>query len=619
MSRIIQVHREVEKLKRSGDADLLLVAALRTDLEDAIAGRSNLERTWREAMRLYEAIPRAEIKNTPIENAPNLEIPFTMMGVDIFYSVSLQTIFNISPLVTTSPIPGRSDQQSASEALQDWTNYITRNELKIREASNHTFMDDIVLGTGVFTIPWIMSRRKTKVNTITYQRPEVHPWPLEDVIVRGGLHQNFQNIPMVHLRTYYTKQEIEAVARVNNLEIEKISPTGSIGWVRSRREQMAKSETGVLKDGLYEIIQSYVYFDYDNDGWEEDLLVTWDRVSGTLLSVIYNPYDHRPLEVMRYHPRAFMFYGQGMPEKLRALQTEMSDIHNQRILNIILANSRMWARKASSGLPDQFSVFPGKVLTVNNADDLTPLQMGEVYPSIERAEGGALQLASQLIGLNEMNPAQSNLFSSRTPATTAQLGSSLQNQRFGSSFDSMKSATSGSVIQALYRYQERLLAGDKNVENHIRKIMGEQADLVITTLKDREFDENINVELTATSNRQTPEAKVQTLMQMSDIFNKYYDSSLKIAEMVSNPQVPNTMREMAGKVHRAMTETMERVARNIDTIRDPETFLVRLAENINDAADVADAGALSTVGTLLQQMQRVEEGLGDGQNIDTFQ
>lgn len=616
MTKIVILHKEKEEIRRSADRDVELQTFLRTDFEDSLSARSRQESLWRESMRMYEAVPRNAVKNTPVENAPNLEIPFIMMAADTFYSVSEQTIIDVDPPITILPVPGRADMQSTAEALSDFANWGERHEFNIRNAARHALWDTIILGTGVYTSPWIVNRKKTRVHSVITQHPQIHPWPIEDVIVQGGIYQNMQNIPVVHLRSYYTHQELSTISKMNDLDISKVSPAGAVGWVRSRREQLGRTESNTPVRGIYEIIQSYAYYDIDGDGYDEDMLITWDRTSGHLMSISYNPYDRRPLDVMRYMPRAYLFYGMGMPEKLRALQTEMSDIHNHRLLNMLLANTRMWLVRSTAGITDNFVIHPGKQIPVSSKDDITGLQMADVYPSEMQAEQAALALASNLVGLNEMNPARSSsLFSSRTPATTATLGAGLQNQRFASTFNSMKDGSSGAIKQCLYRYQERLLAGDRFVRDHILHVMGkDRGKLVVDILKNKHFDESLDIELTATSNRNTRESRVQILLQINQVLQQYYENSIKIGTIASDPNTPAPLREMAAKIHTASGEIIDRTLRSVDTIRDPQKFIVDLNAQIDQSQQIADVSTFNELQALMAAMQASDAA--SSQNID---
>ena len=64
----------------------------------------------------------------------------------------------------------------------------------------------------------------------------------------------------------------------------------------------------------------------------------------------------------------------------------------------------------------------------------------------------------------------------------------------------MRKALSNAVKQALYRYQEKVLAGRTKVLSHIVEILGvEDGYRVIDLLRSQKFDDGVIVELTASS------------------------------------------------------------------------------------------------------------------------
>lgn len=620
MPKRIDVHLDIERLNPRADTLSTFTRFLTNEIEDAFSARQSQESLWRECLRQYEAIPTTLVKNSPIENAPNLEVPITMMSTDIFYSVSLQTIFNIDPLVTVSHAPGREDLKEQAKIFSDWNNWGVRQEFDARAAAEQTFLDNIQLGTGIFYIPWVENRIKTKTARITTAHPIVLPWPVEDFIVPGGSFQNPEQLQWIGLRRYYTEHELEERRKLFKWDISNASPVATPGWVRNRREQMGRSIQTNKFGRLYEVLDIYVRYDIDDDGFEEDLLVTYDRTSRSILKLRFNPYDHRPIEVTRYQKRAFLFYGMGIPEKLKSLQTEISDIHNQRNLNMLLANTRMWKVRNGLALEDNFKIWPGRKIPVNNPDDLVGEQLGDVYPSIGQGEQISMGLADRLIGLNEMTgPSPSKLLSSRTPATTAAIGSQQASSRFAAAFDSMQMSLAGAIKQCNWRYQERVLAGDTTVTNHMVRVLGaKRAQQIIKLYQDENFDEGFDIEFTATSNRTDKNVERQGLIQLMSLMQSYYERIMQLATIGSNPQVPGPVREVAMKIATAAGELIERTARTFDSIKDPKAFIIDIGNEMDKMQGLADTDVRQQLGIALRGMDELEGQNGQPQEAQSF-
>jgi hypothetical protein len=203
--------------------------------------------------------------------------------------------------------------------------------------------------------------------------------PIEDILVPGGAYEDLQIMRWVGLRWWLTEGELADKAREKDWDIEQCQPVGVVGWTRSRREQLGHTSSTKFSE-LYEIFEVYCYFDIDGDGYEEDLCVAWDQTSQHVLKVGYNGYDHRPIESMVYQLRAHLFFGVGVMDMLKNFEEEATEIHNHRITNMLLANSRMWAGK---NLPETKKIWPPKVIRhlKQPHEDVDANAIDDVYPS----------------------------------------------------------------------------------------------------------------------------------------------------------------------------------------------------------------------------------------------
>ena len=611
MTRLVVVHDKLENLRQNTDRAQELQMFLASEVEDAFSARAQQEAIWRENFRVYEAIPKQAVRNTPIENASNLEVPVGMLSVDIFNSIHLQTLFGQSPLVTAKQVPGKNSGENVVKSMQAFIDWTIRHEMDPETAAENHTLDNTQHGTGIYYVPWIENIRKTKVSTITSAHPKIFSWPIEDCIVPGGAYDEVDELRWIGLRGFYPPEYLEEMAIRFKWNVSQVVPVGTIGWVRSRREQMARTSSNTKLGHLYEIIDIYVYYDIDGDGIREDLLVTWDRTSKSILNLQFNPYDRRPIEVSRYQRRAYLFYGMGMVEKIRALQQEISDIHNHRNDNMLLANTRIWKARHGSGLPEQIKFWPNRVIKMTNPDDLQPEQMGDIYPSSPQAEQISAQMAEKLTGVNEASGGSrpSNLLSSRTPATTAAIGAQQQASRFAATFKSGRRALTGAIKQGIWRYQERIKANDQDVVNHIQQVLGEsQASQIIPILRSENFDESVLIEITATGDRTTKQAEQQALIQLGQILIQYYERVLQLSQIAATPGVPQPVRDIAIKIAEAAGQWVERTMRAFDTIRDPEAFIVKINEEVDQLGALASAQTFQQLQGLLDQADQEQAG-----------
>jgi len=588
-------------------------AWLTREIEDALSARNPQESVWRERLRGYEGVPKNPVRKVPVENAPNIEVTLGAIAVDSIYSQSLDLMFTVAPVLTARGANGTVDPKAVSgiQRLIDWG---IKSEWALRPAAEHSVLDNVQLGTGAYYIPFVEHKKKTKTKKVTSRAPRILTHPIEDVLVPGGAHGDLQTERWCALRFWYTEGEMEDRRDAEKWNIEGVIPVGTIGWMRTRREQLGRTSSGTRVSELYETFRIWAYYDIDGDGFEEDLMCVWDRSSKKILLLGYNKYDYRPVEVSRYQLRAHLFYGVGVMDMIAPYQEETTEIHNHRVLNMLLANSRFWKAKAGA-VPESMKIWPGKVQEMGSPEDVVGEAMADVYPSAPQAEAITISLAERRVGINDLStPRPSAVLGSRTPGITALSMLQQVNKRFTAAFDGMRNTAAGAVRQCLYRYQERLLGGDKDVETHLSRVIGEDAQAVISIMRDPDFDEMVSIELTASSASVNRDADRQNSMMLVNILSQYYQRTLELVAIAANPQTPPAVRSVAQKIAESAGAIIERTIRTFDVIRDPSTFIIDTAEEMDSIEGLSQQGMLGLSQMMSGLFQQVGAGAGAGAN-----
>lgn len=574
-----------------------LQAWLVVEVEDAISARLAQEKMWMEVLRRYEGVPKNPVRNVPIENAPNIEVTLGAIATDSIFAQAVDLIYNVSPLVTVRAT--NAAYKEHQKAMQRWVEYVATSECGLRAESEHSLLDDVQLGTGIYYVPWVERRKKTDIIETIERGPKIFAVPPEDFIVPGGSKGNPQDMRWCALRFWYNYAELALNASELGWDIEGVSIAGGTSALRQTREHLARTtESGKRLGDLYEILVLFAEYDIDDDGICEDLLIVWDRTSARVMKLDFMPYDHRPIEKMCYQIRGHSTYGIGVVEMLANFQDGATEIFNYWVVNMLLANSRLFI--GPSTIPMPFKIWPGKYIDTD-PEKFAALPMADVYNSGPQALATIMGLAERRVGTNDMTlPRPSQVLGSRTPATTAMAMFQQVNRRFTPAFDGMRLATAGAIMQCMYRYQERLLAQDMEVETHILDVLGEvEGQQVLEVLRDRNFDNGIKVEMSASSSTVNKEVERQNAMFLVNILAQYYQRVLELVTIAANPQVPPEVKSVANKVASAAGEIIERTIRTFDQIRDPETFIVQVEDELNQIQ--AEAPALQAIMALLGQ------------------
>lgn len=596
-------------LKRTLDAQKLdiddagreaLAQWLRYEIEDAFAARAPQEAVWQECLRQYEAQGTNKVKNIVIEGVTNIEVPLGAIAADSIYAQALDTMFVVNPPITVQSVSSNEDQIKGAKAIQRLANWGAGSSFNLRMAAEHQLLDTCQLGTGVYYIPFVEQTKKTQSHKSLFQGPRIISLPAEDFIVPGGAYDDHQLMTWNGARFWLTQREVDLNAKILGWDISKLKPGAQTDWVRMRRELLGRTQdSGERNWRQYEIMDIYCYYDIDGDGLAEDLLVTWDRVSASILKVQFNPFDVRPFEVSRYQLRSHLFYGLGVLEMLRTMQDEVTQIHNHRNINAFLANVRMWAAK-NGMLPETLLVYPNKVLQMSDPNDIKELRMSDVYPSSANNEAAVVSLAERRTGVNDMSmPRPSQILGSRTPGVTAMSMLQQTNRRFTPAFDAMKNAAAGAIRQCLFRLQEQLLAGNTRIEEVLNTVLGDDAAMGIAQLRDPAFEHMMKIELTASSASNNREVERQNSLLLTQILNSYYKQVLELAMVASSPQTPPLVKEVTEKIIKATAEVIDRTIRTFDTVRDPEAYLIDFEGAVAQAEQNAPPAGLQGLSQIL--------------------
>lgn len=603
--RIIERHpvSNIPKIERTKDRDSALESFLAMEIEDALTARRPIERMINEARRQYAAVPKRPMREVPVPNAPNIEIPIGAILADDIFAQATDTLFTASPLLIVRPVQPQWVEHA--KVAQDWVNWLAANEIDLRTAVNAALSDDTQLGTGVYYIPFVEQTKKDRVYKVTYRSPKVYAISLEDWITPPGSRGDVQRDRWTAIRFWYSKGELVERAKHRGWDISQAQPVAQFDLVRLQHERKANLRGQQLWREVYEVCEVYGYYDYDGDGLEEDLLITWDRASRRILNLEFNPYDLRPIEVMRYQLRPHLPYGLGILEMVQPFQEEITELHMHTLLNIFLANARVWACRAGT-VPDNVEIVPGKFLNVNTDDirnSIVELKMSEVYPSAFNAQTMSIQLAERRIGTSGAAGMLAK-GGSRTPGVTALSLLQQINRRFAPAFDDMREKTAAAVRQCLVRYRERLLAGDKKLRQHIENVVGaEGGELLDELLTSDDFDKSVSVEFTAASASVNRQADRQDAIMLTQLLQQYYPQIVGLAMQAAQGQVPPEVRNLLVEAAKKGTELMDRTLRTFDQVRDPKSFLIE-AEKIESAVEASAAQAEQQM-----LMQQVIQGL----------
>lgn len=545
--------------------------------KNATETRYGWENVCRTALRLYQGTPPDHQRWMPFENAPLIEVTIGASDCDAVISQAEDLIFSMDPaLMVRARKKGFED---AAEAMQDLIDRETATLLhggwNFESGIKEGIIDQVMLGTVVWYIPYTKTVRVTDIRTVETFGPKIYCIDPADFILPSNATKDIQSAKFCTLRLNMSKAELNLRARLNAWTVDDAGTPDSSSPIRADRLRTAGlTGGGPDKKPTIQIGVTYCYFDF-GDGIERDLEVIWNMTSGGLMKVSYHHGLARPFVLECYQDRAHTWAGLGVMEMDIPYEREITEIHNQFIWNMMISNTKMYQGPATV-MQEQMEIYPGKF--IDNSDGrIEQLDMGEVNPTAIQAESIVRGMSRDRTGLQSLNaPLKA---SNRTPGFTMQMAMQQANRRFTHPFNNLRNGVAQCVMQCLLRVQERIRANDKQVVKKLEKLLGEEkADLVVNLMKSHETEltEALDIQLKAVSVTVNREADRQNMVMLAtQVFPLYWQAKQQLAQFLAHPPFPG-----ADKVAKEASDVLDRfwhkILKTFDSVTDVRSFQIDL-------------------------------------------
>lgn len=415
------------------------LSVLRRWTDRALAERKGQENDWREDLRTYNGTPRHKEKQFPWRGASNLVIPMKAIVVDSIVARMHSAIWDHDKLYRAAfEDPQVVESQSV---FQDFIDTECRNHLKFEFTSSLWDFDSVLFGTGFIKGVWRDDRRLVKIpardgssefrEIFDYYGPSLMHTPIEDILVPGRTTaingpERCQHITHIsHLRWDQIKDRESKGYNVKALSNKVTKPDNHTLTVevapelKELRDKLVGIES-IRQEG-FEIFETWCYFPiHEFEKFPDrtvkiagksikrdyaELVVTWHPKTNTILRVLenWNEIGWRPFFALPYIRRSSSIYGIGVGRAIDSMNEALDMIHNQRIDNATVANTRVWKARKAGGPPRGTTISPSKILYMDDTEALKPEQLGDVYPSSQSNElvlRGYIELRT---GINDYN------------------------------------------------------------------------------------------------------------------------------------------------------------------------------------------------------------------------
>ena len=567
---------ELKHIPFTEDQERDLINYMDTELHRAEGDRQGLIDRLDEEVRLYEAVPEVETKMSPWEGASNLVVPIIGAMVDTIYPRVYSTVFGVEPTFTLEE--RLADWAEHAKDVQDLLEIVQEVHLNMPKVSQSWFLESILHGTSVVKLVWDDVRTGMKkygddgtIETVDEEvkkfGPGLYRVPLEHFYIPSWA-QSIEDAPWVahRIRTYWGRlQALEASGVYKDIDlIEHRIETTSTDHERTR-ERLEDASPQYQEE--YEIFEWWGDYDFDNDGVEERLLITYHMPTQTIIRAHFNPYWHRrkPFREFEFWPRHDRWGGIGIARMVAPIQDEVSTLHNQGIDNRTAGNTRMWEVVAGSQADLNFDgTAPGRKIKVDQLDkEIKPLEFASKADGFSDAEDIALRYAQQRTGVSDfLSGLDMGKGGGRETATTTMVRMQEARTRFNWTMDSARMAMADIAQMTVTLLQQ--FGDDMNFES----LLGDEAAGRVReflALPEDEVREHGKVSVTASSASMNKEAEKQNIIALQQLNTQHtLNYELPLVQIILNPQAPPELKEYAMEKIRGSRLLSARILQTFD-------------------------------------------------------
>lgn len=571
---------EGKRLKIDTEQRARLKDKLFNSHKNALDARAGWENMCRTAIRMYQGTPPDHQRWLPFENAPVIEVTIGAMACDTVISQAEDLIFQVKPPLTIRS--RKADFDDTADAVQDLVNHgVESGFWNFEPGVKEGLIDQVQLGTVIGYVPYTKTVRKTDIREVVTFGPKIYCLAPEDFIIPPNATKDIQACEFATMRMWMGKDELNLRARLNNWTVDDAASPDSSSIVRADRMRTAGVSGGSLDTKpKIAIADTFIYFDIDDDGIQEDLEVIWNMTSGGILKIMYNRFDCRPFVLENYQDRAHTAFGLGVLEMTIPFEREVTEIHNNHIWNMMIANAKVYSGPATA-MQETTSIYPGKYIINDDgaAGEIKALDMGTVNGTAIQAESLVMAMARERVGTTSISaPIRS---SSRTPGISMLSMMQQANRRFTHPFNNMRNFGAKVAMQCLFRLQEQVRSGNKDVKKKIKQIMGEEkADLIFDLFKSNEVEltDALDIQLTASSVSVNRESDRQNMVMLAtQIYPVYFSAMKELAAFIAQPPFPGADK-VAKQAEKMINKFFGKVLKTFDQISDVRSLQIDLDE-----------------------------------------
>jgi hypothetical protein len=541
-------------------------------------------------------------KSWPFESCANVSIPIIRSGVDTIFVRDIDNIFNKQKVWIVNA--KKDEYIDFAKQIEDGLDWFQREVIGLRSKLMSPLLQAIKIGTGVGKLVYEEKKKVIylynesgkgakvkKVIKSKYKGPNFYPISREDWI-QSSDSLDINECMMCGFRFYLRSNRVRLKAKqglffsdsVAKLLGDKTSDTGAeSGDMDEVKEERARQEHRELKfteesKGI-PFWELHVKYDVDEDGEEDDIVVTFNKESGIIMDAIYQPLfgNFRPFKKFIFYPVEYSSDGEGVCQINQSIQEEIDTIHNQRIDRVTQINCPVFFVKAGSGLEKLKRITPGKVYVVDEDVEtaIKEFRFSDVTFSSFKEEEQLIAMADRAIGIS---PGVLGMSTAERPVAKVE-GLLLEetNKKFKYGQDNIREQIRSlgfDLLDFLAQYQPRFTYYTKGKS----EIPVEQT----VDFPTEDLREIIDIQLATSSEVMNQQARQQANLVLYQLLSDYMTKIAGMGQALTSPQVPSEFKKLLSAAGDISSKVITRIVDDFPTVPDSSSVVL----DLNKAVDV---------------------------------
>lgn len=559
------------------------------------------EQKWQTYRRQSKALPESATKNFPWTGASNVSPPLMM---SIIHTITSKLVASFADKKPLWKVEARDEaMKDHASALTKFMNMlaISRNHLNITDKKRQVFYDLARLGDQVIHLPWIYKQQKFRaaqadgtdeeVVKVLQDSPGFVPLQLEDFFTRGHF-TNIQDAPWVARRNRFYYHELTQKAaqgifqNVDNLTLEAATATSSNIIADQQDLGISITDDNVKESTVFDVYEAYLFWDIDGDGVQEDIIVTFEPTTKTILRTEYNKLGVRPFENISYIKMPHQFYSIGVGDITTGMQQEAETLHNMDIDARHLGMMQMKVARRGSGIDENMEYYPGKTIIVDDLNDFNTFKFDDISEGAFRAEQRASAYAREASGATAQMAGQDDSQGNRIGAS----GTMFLAQQANTILDSVRDNISEAFSRIGYLVVTQLVANKDRIDYSM--VSEYEASLLkeIFALDIHTLPTTFKLDVKTTEMQETDQAKKEGYMNVWQMYSQFGQEMIQVAGMLAQGGMPEGMTDAVASYYVGKVKMMKEMLEyfQVDDVDDFVPYvrnLEMMLENLDKQKD----------------------------------